>query len=91
MPYQLTFSAKAEKDITRLKKGDRPAFKKLSQLLAEIMEHPYTGAGKPEQLKHGMRGHWSRRISHKHRLVYEVIDRTITVNIKSAFGHYGDK
>ncbi|MFC7522867.1 Txe/YoeB family addiction module toxin [Parapedobacter sp. GCM10030251] len=91
MPYQLTFSTKAEKDIAKLKKTDQPAFKKLTQLLVEIMEHPYTGTGKPEQLKYNMKGHWSRRISHKHRLVYEVIDHTVTVKVESAFSHYGDK
>lgn len=91
MLYQLSFSTKAEKDIAKLKKDDQPAFKKLSQLLVEIMEHPYTGSGRPEQLKYSMKGRWSRRISHKHRLVYEVVDQTVTVNIESAFGHYGDK
>ena len=91
MSYQLTFSAKAKKDISRLKKNEKLAFKKLSQLLEELMVHPYTGTGRPEQLKYGMKGCWSRRISHKHRLVYEVVEQTITVNIKSAFGHYDDR
>jgi toxin YoeB len=54
--------------------------------LDEISEHPYTGTGKPEQLKHSLRGTWSRRINFEHRLVYEVIDSTIF--ILSVRGHY---
>ncbi|MDM4764132.1 Txe/YoeB family addiction module toxin [Galbitalea sp. SE-J8] len=30
------------------------------------------GIGKPEALKHGFRGCWSRRITDEHRLVYRV-------------------
>ena len=28
--------------------------------------------GKPEPLKHGLAGHWSRRITDEHRMVYKV-------------------
>ncbi|WP_114751845.1 type II toxin-antitoxin system YoeB family toxin [Pleomorphovibrio marinus] len=37
--------------------------KKLFQLLEELTEHPTSGTGKPEQLKHNLAGYWSRRIS----------------------------
>jgi len=30
--------------------------------------------GKPEALKHGMAGYWSRRITEEHRTVYKVED-----------------
>ena len=33
---------------------------------------PFTGAGKPEPLKHELKGCWSRRIDREHRLVYQV-------------------
>ncbi|MDR1610431.1 MAG: type II toxin-antitoxin system YoeB family toxin, partial [Candidatus Symbiothrix sp.] len=36
-------------------------------------------------------GKWSRRITLKHRLIYQVNDTTITVSVLSAFGHYNDK
>ena len=32
------------------------------------------GIGKPEPLKHGFQGSWSRRISDEHRLIYKAID-----------------
>jgi len=55
-------------------------------LLEEISEHPFTGTGKPEALKHDLAGKWSRRINQEHRLIYEVKDNEIiVVSLKS---HY---
>ena len=34
--------------------------------------HPLQVIGKPEPLKHGMSGYWSRRITDEHRMVYKV-------------------
>ncbi|MCY0903426.1 Txe/YoeB family addiction module toxin [Arthrobacter sp. H14-L1] len=36
------------------------------------LREPFTGIGKPEQLKYGAQGAWSRRITDEHRLVYLV-------------------
>jgi len=55
-------------------------------LLEEISEHPFTGTGKPEALKHDLAGKWSRRINQEHRLIYEVKDNEIIV--VSLKGHY---
>jgi len=35
--------------------------------------------GKPEALKHGLSGYWSRRINDEHRIVYKVIDDHIFI------------
>jgi toxin YoeB len=87
MVYYLDFTDKANEDIIFLKKsGNKLLLNKLLSLLDEISEHPYTCTGKPEQLKHSLRGTWSRRINLEHRLVYEVIDSTIF--ILSVRGHY---
>ena len=45
---------------------------KINSLIADIERHPHTGLGKPEPLKHGMSGDWSRRITDEHRMVYKV-------------------
>lgn len=87
----LSFSKKSVKDIAIIKKTDRQAYKKLEQLLVELVEHPYIGTGKPEQLKYGQKGQWSRRITQKHRLIYEVKEQEIIVEVVSVMGHYGDK
>ncbi|MGD9619184.1 MAG: Txe/YoeB family addiction module toxin [Mycolicibacterium sp.] len=35
-----------------------------------MAREPYAGIGKPEPLKYGLAGAWSRRITDEHRLVY---------------------
>jgi toxin YoeB len=87
MGYHLDFSKQAVEDIDAHKKsGNKAVLKKLLLLLDELAEHPYTGTGKPEQLKYGLAGFWSRRINHEHRLVYEVLEDSVL--ILSALGHY---
>lgn len=91
MSYDLTFSDDAKDDIRLLKRNEPSAFKKLSKLLDELIEHPETGTGKPEQLKGNLTGKWSRRITDKHRLVYEIQKDQINVLVVNAYGHYNDK
>ena len=53
MVYHLEFSKQANNDITFHKKsGNKAVLKKLLVLLEELTEHPFTGNGKPEQLKY---------------------------------------
>ena len=91
MTYELDFSARAEDGLAKLKKSESAAYKKAIKLLAELQEHPTTGTGKPEQLKHYAEPTWSRRISDKHRLVYRIYDEVVVVFVISAYGHYEDK
>lgn len=91
MNYTLLFTKKASEDIKMLKKSDSSAYKKLEKLLLELIEHPYTGSGNPEMLKHALSGLYSRRISQKHRLIYSINDNEINVTILSTKGHYEDK
>jgi len=58
--------------------------------MEELREHPYSGTGKPEQLR-GYKNLWSRRIDKKNRLVYSVEEAVVTVYVISAVGHYNDK
>jgi len=91
MIYTLEFSASAERDISILKKSELHLYRKLMKLLAELVEHPTTGTGKPEPLKGNRAGQWSRRISKKHRLLYEIREEVVTDLILSSYGHYEDK
>ena len=92
MKYFIDYTDEAESDILRFQKsGDKKALKKLHLLIAELKEHPQTGTGKPEQLKHYKIPTWSRRISDKHRLIYQIHENIVTVLIIAAFGHYEDK
>ena len=59
---------------------------KINTFFEEVLHHPFSGTGKPEQLKHQLSGRWSRRINREHRLVYRVDESK--VYILSAYGHY---
>ncbi len=43
--------------------------KRIKSLLKSIQQNPFQGPGKPEPLKHALKGYWSRRINREHRLV----------------------
>jgi len=90
MIYSISLSESAELDIIKLtKSGDKQVLKKLNTLLNELREHPETGTGKPERLKYVNK--WSRRINDKHRLIYEIFEEIVTVEVVQAYGHYDDK
>ncbi len=40
---------------------------------------PFKGIGKPEPLKHELKGCWSRRIDQEHRLIYQVTEEKIRI------------
>ena len=52
---------------------------KIIRLIAETTRSPRTGTGKPERLKHVGGEVWSRRITEKDRLVYDIQSDTITI------------
>jgi toxin YoeB len=92
MGYTLVYTDVAREDIEKLKKsGDIVVLRKLARMLEELIDHPFSGSGKPEQLRYDFSGCWSRRISRKHRLVYRVDDKTVTVHLLSVYGHYDDR
>ena len=77
--YALLFLPQADEDISKIKQsGDKSLYKKLVSLLEELREHPATGTGKPEILKHYEQPVWSRRNSAKHRLIYRIDDNVVT-------------
>lgn len=89
MSYSVEFTPKALEGIDKLRRsGNRTILRKIRKLLDELTEHPYTGTGQPEQLKHNLAGFWSRRINQEHRIVYAVDEKKVTVTIISAKGHY---
>jgi toxin YoeB len=53
---------------TKSRKADVPD----NNLIKSIKQSPFKDLGKPEPLKHALKGFWSRRITGEHRLVYQV-------------------
>lgn len=91
MIYTIDFSERAIDDAAKLERNEPKAYKKPQKFVEELKEHPYTGTGHPEPLKGDRSGQWSRTITKKHRLVYEVHDDVVVVLVLAAYGHYDDK
>ena len=71
---KLTFSSRAWEEYLYWQKTDRAMVKRINALIKESSRDPFEGIGKPEPLKHGLSGYWSRRINDEHRFVYKASD-----------------
>ncbi|MFZ5553526.1 MAG: Txe/YoeB family addiction module toxin [Bacteroidota bacterium] len=68
------------------KSGNKKAQARITELIKDILQHPFSGIGKPEPLRFELSGKWSRRITKEHRLVYAVQNNIVYVY--SMKGHY---
>ena len=91
MTYEVIIYEQAQKDLANLAKSEPKAFIKAQRYIEELKVHPKTGTGRPEALKGDRNGQWSREITRKHRLIYEIHDEVVKVIVLTAYGHYGDK
>ena len=89
--YNVIVTEDAQHDLKKLLYNEQTAYKKALKLIKELYEHPRTGTGKPEPLSGNRAGQWSRRISKKHRWIYEIHDTEVVVLVLTAYGHYEDK
>lgn len=87
----LIFEGNTWEDYEKLRKDNPTLHKQLCKLLKEMLrsDNPATGSGKPEPLKYDLSGLWSRRISHKDRLIYKFDNHSISIFAIS--GHYNKK
>jgi toxin YoeB len=76
---KLTFSSKAWDNYLYWQKTDKAMLKRVNALIKAIQREPFDGIGKPEPLKHGLTGYWSRRINDEHRIVYKVVDGNLYI------------
>lgn len=67
---KLIFADEAWEDYLYWQKLDKRMLERINKLISETRREPFTGAGKPEPLKHALSGYWSRRITDEHRMVY---------------------
>ncbi|MCO6559118.1 MAG: Txe/YoeB family addiction module toxin [Bifidobacterium sp.] len=58
----------------------------MNTLITNMLRTPFEGIGKPEPLKWGLEGAWSRRIDSANRIIYTVCDDELC--ILSARDHY---
>lgn len=76
---RLVWDEAAWEDYLWWQAQERRVLKRVNALLHEIARNGNGGIGKPEPLKHGFSGYWSRRITDEHRLVYKLVDDGIRV------------
>lgn len=85
---QVAFSPAALEHWKFWQKTSPAIVNRIQTLLKDIAEHPFSGIGKPEPLKHEFAGMWSRRINEEHRLVYSIENDRITIFVLSMRYHY---
>lgn len=76
---KIVFSEQAWEDYQYWLNKDKSLLKRINQLIRESSRDPYRGIGKPEPLRHSLKGYWSRRITDEHRMVYCVKDEKLMV------------
>lgn len=69
----------AWEDYLYWQEQDKKTLKRINLLLRDIDRNGHTGIGKPEPLKHGKQGLWSRRIDDANRLIYQIVDGAVVI------------
>jgi len=85
---KLSVTSGALEDLEAWSTTNPKVLARIIRLIAEIVRTPRTGTGKPERLKHLGGEVWSRRITEKDRLVYDIQHDMITI-VACRF-HYDD-
>jgi len=66
----LEFDVDAFEDLAWWIQQDRNKALRIVNLIKEVQRDPFKGIGKPEPLRHELKGCWSRRVDQEHRLIY---------------------
>ena len=75
----LEFDVDAFEDLAWWIQQDRNKALRIVNLIKEVQRDPFKGIGKPEPLRHELKGCWSRRIDEEHRLIYQVTETKIRI------------
>lgn len=73
------FDKTAFEDLHHWANTDTKILRRVIDMIDDIQRSPFAGLGKPEPLKHQLKGYWSRRINEEHRLVYTVDEKNIYI------------
>ena len=76
---RLVWTTNAWEDYLYWQGNDKKTLRRVNQLLRDPLRDPFEGIGKPEPLKYGAEGAWSRRITQEHRLVYTVAGTDLVI------------
>jgi toxin YoeB len=64
------FRSEFREDLRYWVKADRNTALRILNPVEATLRDPFIGPGKPEPLRHGLTGCWSRHITQEYRLVY---------------------
>ena len=88
---RLIFAPQAWEDYRFWSDTDRAVLKRVNRLIDDMLRDPHSGIGKPEPLKYGIPGAWSRRITDEQRLVYRVQDDDLLIlQVRYHYSRYRD-
>ena len=76
---ELVWQTNAWEDYLYWQENDKKVLLRINELIKDSLRSPSKGIGKPEPLKGGLTGFWSRRITDEHRLVYAVKDKRLHI------------
>ena len=76
---KIIFSESAWEDYLYWQKSDKKILHRINTLIKDTRRSPFEGIGKPEPLKHGLAGYWSRRITQEDRMVYKVAEDALLI------------
>ncbi|XOV72491.1 MAG: Txe/YoeB family addiction module toxin [Verrucomicrobiota bacterium] len=69
---KVLFAEQAWQDYQYWLATDKQMLKRINLLIRDSCRNPFEGIGKPEPLRHLLKGYWSRRINSEHRMVYRI-------------------
>ena len=84
--YTLKFSKTTLKQLKKI--NDIKTMEKIKMILDELVIDPYATTHKFERLKSNFAGYCSKRLNHKDRILYQVVDNQVTILVVSVLGHY---
>lgn len=76
---RIVFSTRGWDDYLWWQRQDPKLLKRINRLIDDVARNGNEGIGKPDPLKHGFQGYWSRRINDEHRLVYKALEDEVRV------------
>ena len=70
----LSFTPQSWEDYQYWLQTDKKVLKRINELIRDTLRSPHEGIGKPESLRQGLSGYWSRRITEEHRMIYRQVE-----------------
>ena len=84
--FKIIYTKAAAKDISKLKAAHLDS--RARALIDVLRNNPYQSPPSYEKLVGDLKGLYSRRLNHQHRLVYQVLEQEQIVKIISMWTHY---